>query len=106
MTNDVPLHRGEDAVGRSLPAPSRGETSWRQTQLCPPPLVTVRLDLGWHQAEHIGMFAGEVYVSTTRELLALEVHPARHYLLRSDWLSAAQRWQAEMVNAVLDPDPF
>ena len=106
MTNNVPLHQGEDAVGRPSPINSRPETSWRQTLLVPPELVTVRLDLGWHRKEHVGMFAGEAYVSGTRELLAVEVHPSRRYGEMEDWLGEAQRWQHEIVRAVFDVEPF
>jgi len=74
--------------------------------MVPPDLVTIRLDLGWNEAEQAGMFAAEAYVSASRELLALEVHPVRHYQGRQDWLSTAQRWQAEIIRAVYDPDPF
>jgi hypothetical protein len=52
------------------------------------------------------MFAGEVYVSDSRELLALEVHPARTYTHQEAWLRCAQAWQAEMIRAVFDSDPF
>lgn len=106
MTIKVPLHQGKDAVGRPLPALSRGETSWTQTLLVPPEQVTVRLDLGWCQPEHVGMFAAEAFVPGTRELLALEVHPLRRYDHMGDWLEHAQRWQGHIVRAVFDVDPF
>ncbi len=106
MTKNVPLHQGKDAVGRPSPLISRPETSWRQTLMVPPELVTVRLDLGWSPGQNVGMFAGEVYVSDSRELLALEVHPARTYTHQEAWLRCAQAWQAEMIRAVFDSDPF
>jgi uncharacterized protein YbgA (DUF1722 family) len=68
--------------------------------------MTVRLDLGWHLDERVGMFSGEAYVSHSRELLALEVHPSKHYDHLGDFLGAAQRWQEELVRSVFDPDPF
>jgi len=74
--------------------------------MVPPELVTVRLDLGWCAPDKVGMFAGEAYVSGTKELLALEVHPAHRYDHLGDWLGAAQRWQGDIVRSLFDPDPF
>ncbi len=91
---------------RGFAVPSRGETSWRQTLLVPPEQVTVRLDLGWLQHEHLGMFAAEAHVAGTRELLALEVHPIRRYDHMGDWLAQAQTWQGDIVRAVFDVEPF
>jgi hypothetical protein len=82
------------------------ENSWRQGILVPPEQVTVRLDLGWDSAHKVGMFAAEAFVPGTRELVAIEVHPPRTYLMMADWLGSAQRWQAEVVRAIFDPDPF
>lgn len=86
--------------------PSRPETSWRQTQMVPAELVTIRLDLGWSSVHGVGMFAGEAYVTGTKELLALEVHPARRYDHLGHWLELAQTWQRDVVRSVFDPDPF
>lgn len=72
----------------------------------PPELVTVRLDLGWYRPESVGMFAGEAWISDTHELLAVEVHPIRHYADLHTYLSAAQEWQRSILYAVMDPDPF
>lgn len=102
----VPLHQGKDAVGRSLPLLSRSSTSWRQTSLIPQEQITVRLDLGWSDAELLGMFAAEAYVPSTRELLALEVHPLCYYDGLEQWLGAAQRWQGAVVRDLFDPNPF
>ncbi len=106
MTNNVPLHQGEDAVGRGLPVISRPATCWRQTLLVPPELVTVRLDLGWASQHNVGMFAAEAYVTNTRELLALEVHPSRSYVTMQGWLASALQWQRAVVLDLFDPDPF
>lgn len=94
------------SVGKGFPLPSRGERSWRQTSLYPPSLLHVRLDLGWIPSERTGMFAGEAYVPTTRELVALEVHPMRRYANIHAWLGAALEWQGALVVDVFDPDPF
>jgi hypothetical protein len=99
-------NQGEGSVGRGFAGPNRGETSWRQTLLVPAEMITVRLDLGWHGPERIGMFAAEASVSGTRELLALEVHPAHRYDSLDHWLGSAQRWQASVVRDLFDPDPF
>jgi hypothetical protein len=93
-------------VGRGLPLAAGGERSWRQTSLYPPTHLHVRLDLGWHPAERVGMFAGEAYVPTTRELVALEVHPARRYANIHAWLGHATNWQTGIVLDLFDPDPF
>jgi len=52
------------------------------------------------------MFAAEAFVSGTRELLALEVHPIRRYDHLGDWLGRAQSWQRDVVQSVFDVDPF
>ncbi len=96
----------DGSVGRGLPGPNRPSTSWRQTLLVPPELVTLRLDLGWARGPNLGMFAAEAYVSNTRELLALEVHPTRGYSTMQEWLDAAQTWQRAVVLDLFDPDPF
>ncbi len=106
MTIDGNSMQGEGSVGRVFAVPNRAETSWRQTLLMPPEMVTVRLDLGWYSPEKVGMFAAEASTTGTRELLALEVHPARRYDHLGEWLSAAQRWQGEVVRSLFDPDPF
>ncbi len=106
MTNNVPLNRGEGSGGRGLPNLSRGLTSWRQTSLIPPALATIRLDVGWHAADKVGMYAAEAYVSDSRELLALEVHPSRHYPDLEDFLSRAQTWQRGVLLDIFNPDPF
>jgi hypothetical protein len=74
--------------------------------MVPPELATIRLDLGWHPSEHIGMFASEAYVSNTRELLALEVVPSRAYPSLADFLSHASVLQRRLVLDIFDPDPF
>ena len=106
MTNSAKSSAEDGFSGRGFGLPSRGETSWRQTLLVPPEQVTVRLDLGWLQPEHLGMFAAEAFVSGTRELLALEVHPIRRYDHLGDWLGRAQSWQRDVVQSVFDVDPF
>ncbi len=106
MTTNVPLHQGEDAVGRPSPIISRPTTSWRQTSLLPPEQITARLDLGWDWRNHVGMFAMEAFVPATRELLALEVHPAAYYPTFHDWLGLAQRSQGLVVADLFDPEPF
>ncbi len=52
------------------------------------------------------MFAAEAYVTGSRELLALEVHPVRLYTDLSDFLGCALRWQDDLLRTVFDPDPF
>jgi hypothetical protein len=52
------------------------------------------------------MYSAGAFVSQSRELLALEVHPIRRYPDRHAWLEAAQRWQASIVYSLFDPDPF
>lgn len=94
------------SVGRGLPGASGGERSWRQNSLYPPALLHVRLDLGWAAADRVGMFAGEAYIPTTRELVALEVHPSRRYANIHAFLGHAVAWQSELVVDVFDPDPF
>ncbi len=106
MTNGGYSQQGEGSVGRGFAVPSRGATSWRQTLLVPPEQVTVRLDLGWLQPEHLGMFSAEAHVSGSKELLALEVHPIRRYDHLGDWLGSAQQWQADVVRSIFDVDPF
>jgi len=98
--------QGEGSVGRGFAGLNRADTSWRQTLLVPPEMVTVRLDLGWYSPDKVGMFAAEAWTAGTRELLALEVHPARRYDHLGDWLGAAQQWQADVVRSLFDPDPF
>jgi hypothetical protein len=66
----------------------------------------MRLDLGWSHEHKVGMYAAECFVPQTRELLALEVHPARTYDSIEDWLGAAQTWQGAVVRSLFDPDPF
>jgi hypothetical protein len=56
--------------------------------------------------EGAGMFAAEAYVTGSRELLALEVHPVRLYTDLSDFLGCALRWQDDLLRTVFDPDPF
>lgn len=106
MTDESLLTTGIGSVGRVLPGVARGERSWRQTSLYPPPLLHVRLDLGWASHERVGMFAGEAYVPTTRELVALEVHPGRPYANLHAFLGHAVAWQSDLVVDVFDPDPF
>jgi hypothetical protein len=52
------------------------------------------------------MFSGEAYVPTTRELIALEVHPGRKYANLHAFLGHAVAWQSDLVVDVFDPDPF
>jgi len=52
------------------------------------------------------MFAAEAYVTGSKELLALEVHPLRCYDHLGDWLGRAQQWQADVVRSLFDVDPF
>lgn len=106
MTDSADLNTGMGSVGPGLPVTSRGERSWRQTSLYPPSHLHVRLDLGWDPSSRVGMYAGEAYVPTTRELVALEVHPARRYANIHAWLGQALTWQSAMVVDVFDPDPF
>ena len=106
MTIEGYSQQGEGSVGRGFAGPSRPATSWRQTLLVPPEIVTVRLDLGWDQPSHVGMFAAEAYVTGSKELLALEVHPLRCYDHLGDWLGRAQQWQADVVRSLFDVDPF
>ena len=106
MTDSGEFTTGMGSVGRVLPDTARGERSWRQTSLQPPTLLHVRLDLGWHSAERVGMFAGEAYVPTTRDLVALEVHPGRRYANLHAFLGHAVAWQSDLVVDVFDPDPF
>lgn len=106
MTNDAESETGMGSVGRVVPGVARGERSWRQTSLYPPALLHVRLDLGWHGHERVGMFSGEAYVPTTRELVALEVHPGRRYANLHAFLGHAVAWQSDLVVDVFDPDPF
>ena len=89
-----------------MPDDVRGETSWRQTTMYPPEIVTVRLDLGWYRPEDVGMFAGEAWVADTHELLALEVHPTRRYNNLAEFLTCAQEWQKAILHSVMDPEPF
>lgn len=98
--------QGEGSVGRGLPVSSMGETSWRQTHLFPPAQITVRLDVGWDRTDCVGMFAGEAWVASTRELLALEVHPLARYDDLELFIGCAQRWQAQLLVDLLDPEPF
>lgn len=72
----------------------------------PQELVTVRLDVGWYRPERVGMFSGEVYVTDTRELLALEVRPFVKDLTLEQHLAEAQTWQRELLLDVFDPLPF
>jgi hypothetical protein len=52
------------------------------------------------------MFAGEAYEPTTRNLVALEVHPSRKYANLHAFLGHAVGWQSDLVVDVFDPDPF
>lgn len=72
----------------------------------PVPLAQVRLDVGWHREDRIGMFSAECYVPGTRELLALEVHPSTRYDSLEHFLRYAQGWQRDVLRSVFDPDPF
>ena len=106
MTNSGNLHQGEGSVGRASAVPSRPETEWYQGRLMPLTQVTLRLDLGWDEEEHVGMFSLEASTPGTRELLALRVVPIRHYPSIGDWLYEAQMEQRRMIMALFDPDPF
>lgn len=106
MTNERDYRQGEGSVDRTLGGDVRGETSWRQTTMYPSEVVTVRLDLGWYRPEDVGMFAGEAWVSTTHELLALEVHPSRRYNNIEEFLTCAQEWQKSILHDCLHPEPF
>lgn len=106
MTNHGDYRAEDGAVARGLGGDVRGETSWRQSTMYPPEIVTVRLDLGWYRPEDVGMFAGEAWVSTTHELLALEVHPSRRYNNIHEFLTCAQEWQKSLLHDLLNPDPF
>lgn len=106
MTIQPESSAGMGSVGRGLPGTDRGERRWRQGLMHPPQLIHVRLDLGWDTSARIGMFAGEVYIPTSRDLIALEVHPARKYANIHAFLGHALGWQGDLVVDVFDPDPF
>lgn len=106
MTTNVPLNQETGSGGRGSPITSRPSTSWRQTRLIPPALLQVRLDLGWSADERLGMFSAEAYIPTTKELLALEVHPTRWYPGLENFLETATTWQRLVLGDVFDPDPF
>lgn len=72
----------------------------------PQELVQVRLDVGWSSPHRLGMFAAEAYVPTTKELLALEVHPSARYDSLVQFLTRAQTWQGQVLLDLFDPDPF
>jgi len=74
--------------------------------MVPPELITVRLDLGWHAAEHAGMFAAEAHVSNSHELLALEVIPTRMYDDLDHFTGLATTYFRDVVFTVFNPDPF
>lgn len=96
---------GEHSVRRALPDLRRAPTEWRQTMLWPQELVTVRLDVGWYRPEGVGMFSGEVYITDTRELLAMTVRPFVKDLTLGQHIAEAQAWQKELLHDVFDP-PF
>jgi hypothetical protein len=52
------------------------------------------------------MYSAEAWVPGTRELLAMEVHPATHYDGLAQFLKRALSWQGEVLLDVFDPDPF
>lgn len=106
MTNSGISHQGEGSGGPGFGPSSARSTSWRQTLLTPVPLVQVRLDVGWHAAERIGMYSAECYVPNTRELLALEVHPSARYDSLEHFVGTAHAWQRAVLLSVFDPDPF
>ncbi len=89
-----------------MPGANGVSTSWRQTSLYPQTLIQVRLDVGWSSPNRVGMFSAEAYVPTSRELLALEVHPSARYDSLVQFLTHAQTWQGQVLLDLFDPDPF
>lgn len=106
MTTDRNSPQGKDSVAWGLAADRRPETSWRQTLLFPPDLVTCRLDMGWDRDYGLGMFAAEVFFAASRELIALEVHPVVKASTVHEFLTKAQAWQGKVWLDVMDPEPF
>jgi hypothetical protein len=48
----------------------------------------------------------EAYIPTTRELLALEVHPSARYDSLAQFLDGAAGWTRAVMLDLFDPDPF
>ena len=81
-------------------------TSWEQTLLAPPEVVEVRLRIGVIAGEDHMRWQLEVMDPRTKELLAMEAHPAARFSNLADELPAmgARLW--ELLSSVTNPDPF
>lgn len=106
MTSSAFWTQGEVQAGRSLARPHDLETSWQQTLLAPPPVLEVRVRLGFIPGEDHGRWMIEALDPQGGELLAMASRP--HFPLHDagDALAEVGRRLYDILEPLINPDPF